>query len=336
MMVSYLEMNCKGMAHVVKNSESDAEIVDIDLARSKSLLKERLAQQPSKPIIVLSSKKVLADNIIYVQKPIDAHHVIDALKTAKKSLLSNKVAPPKTTRSNKVARKSAKRSRNRRKSKRVKTVNPMTIANPKQENVQETLWISDSNMLDSHSTASFPESTTLLKGDEQHKEYSSKPVESTTLASTKNASENKKTSPFSISILEIDSLLKELHSVLNKPLFAEKKIEVSEKNDRKSVRYAFPPIEASIKKKSFNGNKFFTAQVLNLSSRGALIELDKPSKLRGKIMVEIQFDDAQHVFEIPAKIVRKEGNSIYGLQFLKYQHDLLEHLINTGHSFIFS
>ena len=65
MMVSYLELNCKRIALVVEDSESQAEIIDIDLANSKSLLEERLAQQPPKPIIVLSLNEISNDNVFF-------------------------------------------------------------------------------------------------------------------------------------------------------------------------------------------------------------------------------------------------------------------------------
>ncbi len=263
MMISYLETNCKGIAHVVEENESDAEIVNVDLTRSKSLLTERLAQQPSKPIIALSSQKVSIDNVIYVKKPIDVANVVNALKKAKKNLLSNK--------------NSSFKKNNKEKATSHPTLDPKSKKNSK----------------------------------------------------------NKKPSSFSISILEIDTLLKELQSSFKKVLSPEKNNTLSEKNDRKTIRYAFKPFEATLNKKYLTKNKNFTVLIVNLSSRGSLIELQSPSKLRGKVTLNIQFD-SQHIFEIHAKVVRANDDLSYGLQFLNNQHKLVDYLINTGHSFIFS
>ena len=54
MMAAYLELNCRGMAYVVDELEAEVEIVDVDVADSKTILQQRLEQQPGKPIIVIS------------------------------------------------------------------------------------------------------------------------------------------------------------------------------------------------------------------------------------------------------------------------------------------
>ncbi len=89
MMTSYLELNCKGIAFVTEEPDADAEIVDVDLAPSKNILQERLAQQPSKPIIALSLYDIPSTKAIYVKKPIKAQDLIKTINTVK-NLLNKK------------------------------------------------------------------------------------------------------------------------------------------------------------------------------------------------------------------------------------------------------
>lgn len=86
MTTRFLELSCKGYARVVDESESEVEIIDIDLTNSKSLLEERLAHQPSKPIIALSLWNVSLKEVLYVKKPIESSALLNAFKQAKKNL----------------------------------------------------------------------------------------------------------------------------------------------------------------------------------------------------------------------------------------------------------
>ena len=87
MMGSYLKLSCKGAAIVVDENEAHAEIVDVDLSLLKSLLEERLAQHPSKPIIALSLNEISTSEAIYVKKPIVARDMLVAFGVAKDIIL---------------------------------------------------------------------------------------------------------------------------------------------------------------------------------------------------------------------------------------------------------
>ena len=87
MMDSYFKLSCKGAAIVVDEDEAHAEIVDVDLSLSKSLLEERLAQHPSKPIIALSLNEISTSGAIYVKKPIEVTDVLVAFGVAKDIIL---------------------------------------------------------------------------------------------------------------------------------------------------------------------------------------------------------------------------------------------------------
>lgn len=323
MMTNYLEISCDGIAYVVEESEAQAEIVDIDLTNSKTLLKERLAQQPSKPIIAFSLQNIPNENIIYVKKPIEIPKVIDAIKIAKKqsspAIKTNKTSSYKQT-----------------KAKVTPAPTPKLNVAPKTKKVANAL-LHKSNTLNKKIATITPSNkpkTTVPKQKKLNKNNLATNIKKPRTKQSTKASSQKNSKPFSINILEIDRLLKELRNPFKKSRPSAKKKELPV-NNRKTVRYAFSPIEANLKKRSFTGNKRIGVLIKNLSSRGAVVELNNPTKLRGKVTLKILFD-SHHIFVIPAKIARKEGTSIYGLQFLKNQHELLDFQIDSGQSFVFS
>ncbi len=84
----YLKLHCKGTAIVVDDDdEAHVEIVYVDLPQSKSLLNERLAHQPSKPIIAISINEISTSGVIYVKKPIHVTDVLVAFGVAKDVIL---------------------------------------------------------------------------------------------------------------------------------------------------------------------------------------------------------------------------------------------------------
>ncbi len=84
MMEGYLSLVCNDIALLANDQDSQAEIVDLDLPQSRTLLKERIAKSPSKPIIVISLYEVASSEVIYVKKPLVVSVFIHALLTAKK------------------------------------------------------------------------------------------------------------------------------------------------------------------------------------------------------------------------------------------------------------
>ena len=74
---------------VVEGTEAQVEIIDVDLSISTPfLLKERLAQRPSKPIIALSLHEITSSDVIYIKKPLDCAKLSAGLKEAKDILQS--------------------------------------------------------------------------------------------------------------------------------------------------------------------------------------------------------------------------------------------------------
>jgi len=132
--------------------------------------------------------------------------------------------------------------------------------------------------------------------------------------------------------VEIDKMLKDLRSVLGN---IEHKLKFLEtKNRRKIVRYGLQTTKAKlIKRHLIRRASRETVYVLNVSSKGALVRLKKPAKFNAKVSLKIYFDRL-NIFDVPARVVRKEGGDIYGLQFLKYQHQLADYLVESKKALI--
>ncbi len=354
MMGNYLEMCCYDIAQVVEEYESDAEIIDLDALGAKNILDERLSQQSPKPIIVLSVQAVPVENVIYVKKPVDVPSIVLAIKTVKKDLLSR-------------VKKRARIDKYTEDAKDADTIRKLVEVSennlgPEAEGIEKpvssaTKWTQQQNP-DVKSKENSKRSVDH-KVEAQHQESETQPVEAdsepepkladssdrqpnTETDETDNSVKAEKTSKqepvetSSIHLREIDRLLKELHDASqNTHLPSEGKGD-SKQNNRQTIRYAFHPIEAKLKKNSvMNLNSSLTVLVLNISSKGAIIELKKPFKLRGKTTLTIHFD-SQNIFVIPARVVRRESKIVYGLQFLDFQHKLTDYLVNSGRSFFFT
>lgn len=364
MMANYLEMCCHDIALVVEESKSDAEIIDLDMMGSKKLYEKRLEQQPSKPIIALSVQPVLADNVTYVKKPVDIPSIVDAIKAVKKDILSRVKKRARIDKYTENAEdagavsKLVKLSENNEGSETEEIEEPVSSA-PKWSQQQNSAVQSQEDSAKSveHSD-SVPKLSKKGSAESQRQEdenqavasvSEAKPAESSEsqLSSeteetdnpveAENASESESVETSSIHLREIDRLLKELHDASqNTDLSVKKEKGGAKKNNRKTIRYAFHPIEAKLKKSSvISLNSSLTVLVLNISSKGAIIELKKPLKLRGKTTLTLHFD-SQNIFVIPARVVRKEGKLVYGLQFLDFQHKLTDYLVNSGRSFFFT
>ncbi len=88
MMANYLRLPCRGTAIVVLDDEkAHAEIVDVDLATSETILEDRLKTSAPKPIIALSLNPISKAGVIYVKKPIQVKEVLAAFNRARNTIL---------------------------------------------------------------------------------------------------------------------------------------------------------------------------------------------------------------------------------------------------------
>lgn len=109
MMASYLRLVCGDIATLVADEEAEAEIIDVDCPEANNLLKKRLAQRPSKPIIAISLHEVSSTEVIFVKKPLVVSIFIHALLTVKHMIQSN-TALKKTIDHNRLTGKSASKT----------------------------------------------------------------------------------------------------------------------------------------------------------------------------------------------------------------------------------
>ncbi|WAK01328.1 hypothetical protein [Methylobacter sp. YRD-M1] len=87
-MVMYLQGPCKGAAAVVDDLDAEVDIIDADSINAKALLEQKLTENSSRPIIVLSLQELKLDNALYVRKPIKTVEILDVLSKAEALLAS--------------------------------------------------------------------------------------------------------------------------------------------------------------------------------------------------------------------------------------------------------
>lgn len=114
-------------------------------------------------------------------------------------------------------------------------------------------------------------------------------------------------------------------------------------NQRKTTRYIRDDISASINRSdifggyhSFSYSTSIEVELLDISSKGALISSPKKFNLNKKINLVLIFD-CNKKFEISSKIIREETYTqrIYGLKFSNVRHDLGDYLLETQTELVF-
>ncbi len=346
MMTKYIALFCKNIATVVDETESQVEIIDYDSIKSKTILEHKLAKQPGKKIIVLSVFELSLDDVINIKKPINTENIVQVLTNLRKEL-NNKIPfqsventeddSPKDIQDPdtfseplkfKQTTKPAKPSKNTSKNPKLGTENNVVEYPSPQKKIKSNLSIclQDNDLslddvgllytgnlpdnLEGEMSDSSIEELKLLKYQEEVAYFLSELNEEL-------ATENNE---------EIARLLNQL----NQDDFESDNSQASEKfdNRRKAVRYKVDSIVSKLEKKSFIGSSQYDIYILDINSRGAYIELKKPSKLNGMAVLALQFD-AEHTFTIPANIVRNVDNTYFGLRFVSYQHKLMDYLLNN-------
>ncbi|WP_394753905.1 hypothetical protein [Crenothrix sp.] len=76
---------CEGFAKVVEEDEASVDIIDIHFAHSEQLVQNSLTRIPKRAIIVLTSQAITridADNLLYLNKPIKADEMMEAIDWA--------------------------------------------------------------------------------------------------------------------------------------------------------------------------------------------------------------------------------------------------------------
>lgn len=108
-------------------------------------------------------------------------------------------------------------------------------------------------------------------------------------------------------------------------------------NNRFAVRYIRTNIKASILRvRLFGLGKPLGLELLDISSKGALISTNKKIRKNKKITLILEFEDGK-TFEISSKIVRLEKDQTfqYGIKFDRFNHDLGNYLLETQDELVF-
>jgi hypothetical protein len=108
-------------------------------------------------------------------------------------------------------------------------------------------------------------------------------------------------------------------------------------NNRFAVRYIRTNIKASVLKvRLFGLGKPLGLELLDISSKGALISTNKKIRKNKKITLILEFEDGK-TFEISSKIVRLEKDQTfqYGIKFDRFNHDLGNYLLETQDDLVF-
>ncbi len=108
-------------------------------------------------------------------------------------------------------------------------------------------------------------------------------------------------------------------------------------NKRYAVRYIRTNIKASVLKvRLFGTGKPMGMELLDISSKGALISTSKKIRKNKKITLILEFEDGK-TFEISSKIVRLEKNQgfRYGIKFDRFNHDLGNYILETQDDLVF-
>jgi hypothetical protein len=109
-------------------------------------------------------------------------------------------------------------------------------------------------------------------------------------------------------------------------------------NQRFAVRYIRTDIKASVLKAILFGiGRPVGLELVDISSKGALISTTKKIRKNKKITLILEFADGK-TFKISSKIVRLVKNKMYqyGVKFDRFNDDLGNYLLETQENLIFS
>ena len=121
-------------------------------------------------------------------------------------------------------------------------------------------------------------------------------------------------------------------------IFSSDSIDDLKTNSRTTVRYVREDIKASLSSNIITC--LFCSplriQLLDISSKGALISSDRKFRKNKKITIIFEFKDGQ-IFKIKARIVRLDtfNSNIYGVKFDKYNDALGDYIFKTQTELIF-
>jgi hypothetical protein len=109
------------------------------------------------------------------------------------------------------------------------------------------------------------------------------------------------------------------------------------KNHRIATRFIREDIDASVTDIGLlSHGKHFPVHLIDITSKGVLIESDKKLKVGQTLTLTLQFKSGK-AFVIKAKVVRiaAESDKQYGIKFDRYNNELGDHLLDTQTKLVF-
>lgn len=109
------------------------------------------------------------------------------------------------------------------------------------------------------------------------------------------------------------------------------------KNNRIATRFIREDIDASISDLGFlNRSKAHPVHLMDITSKGVLIESDKKLKINQTLTLRLKFLAGKE-FVIKAKVARvaDEANNQYGIKFDRYNNELGDYLLDTQTKLVF-
>lgn len=109
------------------------------------------------------------------------------------------------------------------------------------------------------------------------------------------------------------------------------------KNSRVATRFVREDIDASISDLGLlNRTKAHPVHLMDITSKGVLIESDKKLKINQTLTLTLKFLAGKE-FAIKAKVVRvaDEANRQYGIKFDRYNNELGDYLLDTQTKLVF-
>jgi len=137
-------------------------------------------------------------------------------------------------------------------------------------------------------------------------------------------------------LLQDDSLMNDFDNDLD-VLFDASFPEELVKNHRIATRYVREDIDASVSYLDwFNRKIMFDVKLIDITSKGVLIESEKQLKINQTLVLKLQFK-AGKSFVIKAKVVRIAANTNhqFGVKFDKYNNELGDYLYDTQTKLVF-
>lgn len=82
----FLQGPCKNKVIVVKEHMAEVDLIDADLVSSSAALEQRIALYPLRPVIVLSLREIVLENVVCLKKPVQVEAMLEAIEQVSQAI----------------------------------------------------------------------------------------------------------------------------------------------------------------------------------------------------------------------------------------------------------